>query len=203
MTGFDHSNLPPEEMGAGHVFHPLGTRESVMAGLANVGAKLCGYCTGSPERWVVGPCDCKYDQTGAFRNGSEQTGCCEVRAAYHALAQVTDYHWSVIGARAFNVVFPPPADAATSDEDWKARALRAEYELAEVRDVLAEHCRDSAEIRQELRRIAERINDTRRLFRESVEVTDNHDPANHHPVGATHQPKRAENEVVSQPEQPS
>jgi hypothetical protein len=62
--------------------------EEVMAGLAAEGARRCGYSGGDPERWVKGPCDCKYLPSWAHPlgiAGSEQTGCCEMRAAWRVL----------------------------------------------------------------------------------------------------------------------
>ena len=61
--------------------------------LAEVGASLCLYLPGAgdPERWPLSRCDCKYlpvgfDMVDGIYIGREQTGCCEVRHAYRALA---------------------------------------------------------------------------------------------------------------------
>jgi hypothetical protein len=67
------------------------TRIEQMRALAEIGSSLCCYLpgAGNPDEWPHARCDCKYlpvgHELGRTLSGSEQTGCCEVRAAWLAL----------------------------------------------------------------------------------------------------------------------
>lgn len=67
------------------------TRVEQMRALAHIGASLCTYLpgAGNPDEWPHARCDCKFIPgfVGAATQlmTSEQTGCCELRAAWQAL----------------------------------------------------------------------------------------------------------------------
>ena len=62
-------------------------RQNLLAALAVEGASRCAYLPFVAD-WLAGRCDCKY--RGAYVQPlpptSEQTGCCEIRAAYRVVA---------------------------------------------------------------------------------------------------------------------
>lgn len=65
-------------------------RERLLADLAAEGASRCCYMpgAGNPEAWPSARCDCKYSwpSLGSLLGSTEQTGCCEMRAAYRVLS---------------------------------------------------------------------------------------------------------------------
>ena len=63
-------------------------RERLLSDLAAEGAARCCYAPGcmSAEAWIAGRCDCKHVNP-IVRPHGEETGCCEMRAAYRVLAE--------------------------------------------------------------------------------------------------------------------
>jgi hypothetical protein len=61
--------------------------ERLMAAIAAEGASRCCYLpgAGNPEAWPTAHCDCKY-VSPVMPGSTEQTGCCEMRAAYSVLS---------------------------------------------------------------------------------------------------------------------
>ncbi len=59
-------------------------RERLLTDLAKEGAERCGYALNA-EDWRNSRCDCKYIGPLGVADGHEQTGCCEIRAAYWLL----------------------------------------------------------------------------------------------------------------------
>ncbi len=68
-------------------------RKRLLADLAAEGSARCCYAPGGldPEVWPESRCDCKYQLLNlvnpALVASSEQTGCCEMRAAYRVLQE--------------------------------------------------------------------------------------------------------------------
>lgn len=62
--------------------------ERLMADLTAEGSSRCCYAPGciSAEEWVTSRCDCKY-WNPILKPAGEETGCCEMRAAYRVLAE--------------------------------------------------------------------------------------------------------------------
>jgi hypothetical protein len=63
-------------------------RERLLADLAAEGSARCCYAPGcmSAEAWITSRCDCKHVNP-IVRPHGEETGCCEMRAAYRVLAE--------------------------------------------------------------------------------------------------------------------
>jgi hypothetical protein len=66
-------------------------RERLLEAIAREGSRRCGYAPGGldPKAWPTSRCDCKYvtrPRPFGRKFGGEETGCCEMRAAYAVLA---------------------------------------------------------------------------------------------------------------------